>query len=73
MERFMSPNFSDVLNGFRTKHSTECSLLICLFGSGFYKNFQSKMKFGAIFVDLSNACDMINHSLLIAKLSAYGF
>ena len=32
-----------------------------------------KLKVGALFMDLPKAVDTLDHSLLLAKLSAYGF
>ena len=37
------------------------------------KNFDDKGYGGAVLMDLSKAFDTLNHGLLIAKLSAYGF
>ena len=67
---FMEPKFSNFLTGFRKNHNTQMSVLkmiehwTSLLDNGFY--------IGAIFMDLSKAFDT-NHSLLLAKLSVYGF
>ena len=37
------------------------------------KNLDDKGYEGAVLMDLSKAFDTLNHGLLIAKLSAYGF
>ena len=36
-------------------------------------NLNKKNKIGALFMDLSNAFDTLDHSLIIVKLEAYGF
>ena len=65
METFMSPNFSNLLSGF------QCSLLHMI---ELWRNvLDQKKKTDAIFLDISKAYNTIEHGLLIAKLSAYGF
>ena len=59
------------LFGFRKGHSTEQCLVIML--EEWEKAPDKKDSDGAILTDLSKAFDNLNHGLLIAKLSAYGF
>jgi len=65
--KYLSPS----LFGFRKGHSTEHCLLLML--ELWRKALDSRQYAGAILTDLSKAFDCINHELLIAKLSAYGF
>ena len=62
---------SPFLFGFRKGHSTEHCLLSML--EMWNKALDDKKHAGAVLTDLSKAFDCLNHELLIAKLSAYGF
>ena len=67
IQNYLSP----YLFGFRKGHSTEQCLVIML--EEWKKALDKKGSAGAILTDLSKAFDSLNHELLIAKLSAYGF
>ena len=67
INKYLSPS----LFGFRKGHSTEHCLLLML--ELWNKALDAKKYAGAILTDLSKAFDTLNHELLIAKLSAYGF
>ena len=67
----MSNKLSIKLSGFHNYYNTQYFLTYMLEK---WKNAFDKGKHvGAIFMDLSNAFDTINHELLRAKLEAYGF
>ena len=68
---YIQNHLSPYLFGFREGHSTEQCLVIML--EEWKKALDKKDSAGAILTDLSKAFDSLNHGLLIAKLSAYGF
>ena len=67
----MQNKFSKHLTGFRKNRSTQNVLLVVI--ENWKTIFNKKLKVGALFMDLSNAFDTLDHSLLLAKLTACGF
>ena len=67
----MKNKFSPYLCGFRKNHNAQYSLLKMI--ENWKKQLDNGEKVGVIFMDLSKAFDTISHSLLLAKLKAYGF
>ena len=71
MEAYSETFFSPYLCGFRKGYNTQQALVRFVEKC---KSVLDKKGFaGAILMDLSQAFDCLNHELLIAKLSAYGF
>ena len=70
-DRFMTSKFSPFLCGFRKNHNSQYSLLKMI--EVWKKNLDKGNEIAVILMDLSKAFDTINHSLLLAKLEAYGF
>ena len=66
----MKNKFSPYLCGFRKNHNVQYSLLKMI--ENWKKQLDNGEEVGVIFMDLSKAFDTINHSLLLAKLNAYG-
>ena len=67
----MKNKFSPYLWGFRKNRNAQYSLSKMI--ENWKKQLDNGEKVGVIFMDLSKAFDTINHSLLLAKLKAYGF
>ena len=67
----MKNKLSPYLCGFRKNHNVQYSLFKMI--ENWKKQLDNGEKVGVIFMDLSKVFDMINHSLLLAKLKAYGF
>ena len=67
----MQSKFSKHLTGFRKNHSTQNALLVMI---GKWKTIlNKKLKVGTLFMGLIKAFNTLDHSLLLAKLSACGF
>ena len=67
----MQRKFSKHLTDFRKNHCTQNALLVMI--EKWKTIVNKKLKVGALFMDLLKAFDTLDHSLLLAKLSAYGF
>ena len=67
----MKNNFSLYLCGFRKSHNAPYSLFTMI--ENWKKQLDNGEKVEVIFTDLSKDFDTINHSILMAKLKAYGF
>jgi hypothetical protein len=61
---------TEAQHGFRTKKSTEAALQI--FIKSVQEATENKVNPTGIFLDLTKACDVLNHIVLLYKLNSYG-
>ena len=71
IDNFRENKISECVTGFRKLHGTQHSLIVML--EKWKKALDKEENMSAIFMDLSNAFDTINHDLPLAKLKPYGF
>ena len=71
IDSFIENKSSPYLCSFRKNQNAQYSLLKMI--ENWQKQLENGEKVRVIFKDLSKAFDMVNHSLLLAKLKAYDF
>ena len=70
LSEFFDRKFSNLLCGFRKKHSTQHALVNLV--KSWQKSLDEGKVVGTVLMDLSKAYDCLPHDLLIAKVAAYG-